>query len=137
MPLALLTPAFQSRRLVDDAFRRHDLRPRIVVEHETPAVLIAAARSGMATAVVVSDALPLELDLPMAEVRDGGRAFGGMLSVVWRDDESLSPAARQLKDEMVAVARGLNAAGTRVATPTSRDGGRRPSPAARGRCRRT
>jgi DNA-binding transcriptional LysR family regulator len=136
LPLALLTPAFQSRRLVDDAFRRRGLRPRIVVEHEAPAVLVAAAAAQLATAILVSDALPLDLDLPVAEARDGGRRIGGTLSVVWRDDTSLSPAARQLKDEMVAVARSLRAEqweGERRAPGA--DGSRRPR-AGRARCRR-
>jgi DNA-binding transcriptional LysR family regulator len=136
VPLALMTPAFQSRRLVEEVFQRHDLRPVVLLEHEAPAVLVAAARAGLATAVLVSDALPIEPDLPVAEVRDGGRRLGGMLSIVWRDDASLSPAARQLKDEMVAVARRLRGDPTAASPRAPGADAPRRSKAARGRCTR-
>jgi DNA-binding transcriptional LysR family regulator len=136
-PLALMTPAFQSRRLIEEAFRRRGIRPNVVVEHEAPAVLVAAAQSGLATAVLVSDALPPELDLPVADVRDQGRRLGGMLSVVWRDDELLSPAARHLKDEMVAVARNLRAQATASSLRAPGADGSRQSRRARDRCMRS
>jgi DNA-binding transcriptional LysR family regulator len=108
-PLALLTPEYQSRQLVEDMFRRRGLRPSVAVEHASPDVVLAAARSGLATAVLVSDSLPIGYDGPVGELRDGGEPLGGLLSLVWRDDERLSPAANKLKEEAIAYAREVRA----------------------------
>ncbi len=111
VPLALMTSLFRSRVLLDAAFRAAHIAPTIVLEHDSPEALVAAARSGLATAVLVSDALPIEMSLPVAEVRDRGRPVGGTLSLVWRNDDALLPAARQLRDaalEYAAEIRGAN-----------------------------
>lgn len=137
-PLALLTPAFQSRLVVEDAFRRRGLRPNIVIEHEAPDVLLAAAGAGLATAVLVSDSLPIGYSEPVGELRDRGRPMGGTLSLLWRDDATLSTAARQLKDDALAYAREVRAGSglAAVARPAPAAGSKRPRPAARGRCGR-
>lgn len=100
-PLAVLTTRYQSRVTLDGVWRRLRLEPPLVVEHDNPEILIAAARAGIATAVMVSDAFSPDIDLPTAEVRENGRAFSGTLCLIWRDESSLPESARQL----LAVAR--------------------------------
>jgi len=135
-PLALLTTAFQSRLVVEDAFRRRGIEPMIAIEHDSPDVLVAAATSGLATAVLVSDALPLGYRGPVSELRDHGRSMGGMLSLVWRSDETLSTAARHLKDEALAAAKDISSGfgPAAVARPVPRDALKRCRTAGRGRC---
>jgi hypothetical protein len=137
-PLALLTPAFQSRLLVEDVFRRRGLRPVVAIESESPEILLAAAQAKLATAVMVSDSLPMGFREPVGELRDRGRPMGGTLSLVWRDDETLSTAARQLKDEALAYAEEVRSGRGPAAVPRPALAGaptRRP-PAAHGRSRR-
>lgn len=102
--LAVLTPEFQSRRLLDEAFARERLVPRIVYEDGYPEALAVLARRGVATAVLVSDALPVDYDLPVAVVRHRGRRLGGSLSLLWRDEATLSTSARRFRDVMLATA---------------------------------
>jgi DNA-binding transcriptional LysR family regulator len=135
-PLALMTSAFGSRVMLEDLFRRRGISPQIIVEHDSPDALVAAARSGLATAVLVSDSLPVELDLPTAEVRDQGRSLGGTLCLIWRDDESLTTAARRLKEEAISHAGEVRAERRRMeAGPPAPPGARPPRrQVGRGRC---
>lgn len=100
-PLAVLTTLYQSRVTLEAVWRRLRLEPKLVVEHDNPEILLAAARAGIATAVMVSDAFSPDIDLPSAEVREDGRALSGTLCLIWRDESSLPETARQL----LAVAR--------------------------------
>jgi DNA-binding transcriptional LysR family regulator len=117
VPLAVMTSSFGSRVLLDEAFRAAGAAPTIVLEHDSPEALVAAARSGLATAVLVSDALPLEMSLPVAEVRDPGRPFGGRLSLVWRSDDALLPAGRHLRDAALEYAAEIRGANERLGDP--------------------
>jgi hypothetical protein len=103
-PLALLTSDFQSRRLLDAAFEAERVAPRIVYEDVHPESLIVLARRGIAVAVVIDDALPEHVGLPIVEVRHRGRALGGRLSLLWRDETALSTSARRFRDVFIEVA---------------------------------
>jgi DNA-binding transcriptional LysR family regulator len=103
-PLALFTPDYGSRRLLDAAFRREHLNPRIVYEDGYAEALVVLAERGVATAVLVNDALPVEFRLPTARVRDRGRPVGGQLRLLWRDEATLSTAARRFRDVMLELA---------------------------------
>lgn len=85
---------------------------------------------GLATAVLVSDALPIEMSLPVAEVRDRGRPLGGTLSLVWRNDDALLPAARQLRDEALEYAAEIRGANEHPGDPRGRRVGALPHPPA-------
>jgi DNA-binding transcriptional LysR family regulator len=123
VPLAVMTASFGSRVLLDTAFRAARIAPTIVLEHDSPEALVAASRSGLATAILASDALPLEMSLPVAEVRDRGRPFGGTLSLVWRNDDALLPAARQLRDAALEYAAEIRGANERPGDPRGRRAG--------------
>lgn len=70
-----------------------------------PSLLALAAR-GLATAVVVNEALPEQLPARVhaARIVERGRPLGGRLSLIWRDETTLGPAARALRDEMLELA---------------------------------
>jgi len=123
-PLALLTPEFQSRRVLDRAFAAERLMPHVVYEDSYAEALIVLARRGVATAVMVSDALPSDFDLPVAPVRHRGRSLGGVLSLLWRDEATLSTSARRFRDVLLSVA-------TRRVAPRARAGARQRRPPAR------
>ena len=111
--LAVLSADYQSRRELDAALRTEHLVPLIAYEDVHPEALIVLARRGIAVAVVVSDALPRELDMPVAELRHRGKPLGGRLSLLWRDETTLSASARRFRDVILEAA----AAGAR--TPTT------------------
>ena len=72
LPLCLLTPDMQHRRIVDDAFARAGVTPVPAVETNSVATLIAHARTGLpgVTAQTWLDANPLPPDLrgvPLAD----------------------------------------------------------------------
>lgn len=103
-PLATLTREYQSRRILDQAFASERITPRIVYEDVYPDALVALARRGVATAVLVNDALPVGLDLPVAPLRHRGRSLGGTLRLLWRDDATLSTSARRFRDVFIEQA---------------------------------
>lgn len=108
--LALLSADYQSRRELDAAFRAEHLVPRIAYEDVHPEALVVLARRGVAVAVIVNDALPRELDMPVAELRHRGKPLGGRLSLLWRDETTLSTSARRFRDVVLEAA----AAGART-----------------------
>jgi DNA-binding transcriptional LysR family regulator len=135
-PLAVLTRRYQSRVTLEEAWRRKGIEPKIVVEHDNPEILVAAARAGIATAAMVSDAFAADLDLPRAEVVEDGRPFSGTLCLIWRDDTSLPESARQLlnvaREYAVEVRKGIGSA--RAGTERERQAAqKRRRSAARGR----
>jgi len=102
-PLALLTRDYQSRRQLDLAFQAERLEPRILYEDTYAEALVVLARRGVATAALVDDALPEHVDMRVATVLHRGREIGGELQLLWRDDETLSTAARRFRDVMLEV----------------------------------
>lgn len=122
--LALLTRDYQSRRALDAAFQAERLTPTIVYEDTFPEALAVLARRGVAVAVLVSDALPVDFDVPMAAVRHRGRSLGGQLMLLWRDDETLSTSARRFRDVLLGTPRAIS-------SPAARPRGRAASRARR------
>ena len=103
-PLAVLSADYQSRRELDAAFRAEHRVPLIAYEDVHPEALIVLARRGVAVAVVVSDALPRELEMPVAELHHRGKPLGGRLSLLWRDETTLSTSARRFRDVILETA---------------------------------
>jgi DNA-binding transcriptional LysR family regulator len=102
--LAMLTPEYQSRRQVDAAMRAERITPQLAYEDVYPEALLVLARRGVATAILVTDALPLEIDFPVSVVRHRGRGMGGRLLLLWRDEATLSTSARRFRDAVLEVA---------------------------------
>lgn len=91
VPLALLTPSFATRRLIDDAFRQAGLSPTVRVEMESVEALLAACRSGVLASIVPERAAEqapglhrITLTAPELVRRAG---------VLWRKGASRSAAA--------------------------------------------
>lgn len=127
LPLAMLSPEFGSRRVVEETARSDHRVLRVAYEDVYPESIIELARHGTAVAVLASDALPLEHALPVAEVRHHGRSLGGTLSLLWRDEQTLSTSARRFRDVVIQLAttrRPLKLGGAGRGTATSRQ--RRP-----------
>lgn len=130
-PLAVLSPDYQSRRELDAALRAERLVPRIAYEDVHPEALVVLARRGVAVAVVVSDALPRELELPVAELRHRGKPLGGTLLLLWRDESTLSTSARRFRDVLLEAA----ASGARTPVPRRVRAASRPRRLREGRAR--
>ncbi|HEV8467963.1 MAG TPA: LysR family transcriptional regulator [Candidatus Limnocylindria bacterium] len=123
LPLAMLSPEFGSRRVLEETARTEHLVLRVAYEDVYPESIIELARHGTAVAVLASDALPLEHALPVAEVRHHGRSLSGTLSLLWRDEHTLSTSARRFRDVVIQLAttrRPLKLGGAGRATATSR-----------------
>lgn len=107
VPLCLLTPDMQNRRIVDQAFREAGKAPRPAVETNSILALYTHVRGGLAAVLSQASlhllgearwlrALPLQEPSPRR-----------MIGLVYPDREPLQPAARAL----VAVAGGLDMEG--------------------------
>jgi DNA-binding transcriptional LysR family regulator len=129
-PLATLTIDFQSRVLVEAILRTERLHARIVYEDVYPDSLVRLAEAGLAVAVLASDALPVRPKAPVHILRHRGRSLGGTLSLVWRDDATLSAAAKGFRDVVVELASRVSLPGEPPARAISRP---RRQPAARAR----
>jgi DNA-binding transcriptional LysR family regulator len=88
------------RRACDEA----KVRPRIVLESRDVPSLQAFADRGLAIAVVVSEALGPAGAKRAARLTSGGRSFDTNLWLRWRSEESLSVAARALRQTLLKVA---------------------------------
>ena len=136
LPLAVLTREFASRVLLESALARVGVKPRILFEDVHADSLLALAREGLATAVVVNEALPAGLDLPVGRLCVKARALEFDLSLMWRDEATLSPAARRLRDTIgeLATERRKRVDATGASGPRARpSGGSRRRRAGRGR----
>lgn len=127
-PLALLTREYQSRRFIEDAFRLERLVPRIAYEDVYPEALVVLARRGVAVAVLVNDALPKDVTLPVATLRHRGSTFSGQLAVLWRDEAALSTSAQRFRDVLVSSGRDFRPA---IGRRRVRAASRTPRPRAR------
>jgi len=102
--LVLFRRSYASRSVVETALAKAGVEPSVFFEGEHADGLIALAREGVATAVVVNEALPPELDLPSARLALKGKSIEFRLSLMWRDEATLSAAGRRLRDVIVELA---------------------------------
>ena len=58
LPLCLLSKEMQSRRMLDQVFASHGVKPTVVVESNALRILLAEALSGRAFSIVPLSALP-------------------------------------------------------------------------------
>jgi DNA-binding transcriptional LysR family regulator len=133
VPLAVLTREFASRVLLESVLARAGVEPRIVFEDANADSLLALAREGLATAVVVNEALPARVERRVGRLCVRGATVGVELSLMWRDEATLSPAARQLRDSIAALAAERRGVTDRGAPPARPGGGPRRRPAGRAR----
>jgi DNA-binding transcriptional LysR family regulator len=106
IPLALLQRQFNSRLMLDAACARAGFVPRVVFEDSHVESLVALAREGLATAVAVNEGFSaLPRGLHTTPLLERGKRMQLELWLMWRDEATLLPAARTLRDMLVAVAR--------------------------------
>jgi DNA-binding transcriptional LysR family regulator len=129
--LALFPQGFASRRFLESEFARAGLKPGVFFEDDHADGLIALAREGLATAVVVNEALPAGLALPVAELCAKGKPLEFQLALMWREEATLSPSARRLRDTIVQLAEERRNLPTEGAPRALAGGARRRPPAAR------
>ncbi len=101
------------RRRLDEAAAKVGVRFRVVYETRDVAALLALADAGLCTAVLHDEPLA-----PVDAARAPGLVVAGRrivdrLWLSWRPEDSLSPAARALRDVMRRHARALRARGRR------------------------
>jgi len=101
-PLALFPRAFGSRAVLEAELARARLKPRVLFESDHTESLLALAREGLAIAVLVNEALPA--DLPACRLLVKGRPIAFELSLMWRSEATLTPAARRLRDVIAELA---------------------------------
>jgi len=86
------------RTALEDTCREAGVELEIVHEDRDAPSLLALAARGLATAVVISEALgPADLER-VGRLVDGKRALGAALWLQWRSEASLPPSARALRD---------------------------------------
>jgi len=91
-------------RALAAAMQSTGARLEVVHEHRSAASLLALAEHGVATAVLISEALPPEVERRAARLCVGGVSLGQVLWLQWRDEATLPTAARQLRDVMLEEA---------------------------------
>lgn len=84
---------------------RAKVRPRIVYESRDASSLLAYAERGLALAVLVSEGVPSAARRRVGQLTARGRNLETDLWLHWRQEETLSPTARRLRDVLVAEAR--------------------------------
>jgi len=104
VPLVTMPKDSQLRVTLEGACAEAGFAPRIVHEDRDAATLLAFADHGLAVAVIVSESLPPARLRRSARLRHRGRDFSFELWTYWRREETLSPAARQFRDVMIAEA---------------------------------
>ncbi len=129
--LALFPPTFASRALLEEAFARARLKPRGLFESEHAESLIALASEGLAVAVMVNEALPA--GLPCSRLLSKGKPIEFELSLMWRNEATLTPAARRLRDTIAELAVDRRKRATGAGPPARGVAGRRRRPVGRDR----
>lgn len=104
-PLALMPPDSRVRVEVERVAAGTHTRLRVVHEDRTAATLLALARRGLCTAILISEAL--EPGDTAAVLTFDGTPFEAPLHLLWRDEAALSPAAQRLREVMLARAAAL------------------------------
>jgi DNA-binding transcriptional LysR family regulator len=104
VPLVTMPKDSQLRITLDGACADAGFAPRIVHEDRDAATLLAFADHRLAVAVLVSESLPPARLDHAARLRHRGRHFSFELWTYWRREDTLSPAARQFRDVMLAEA---------------------------------
>lgn len=105
--LILLDRRFQSRLVLDAAFRLFNLSPRIVHEGGSTGVIRSLAAAGVGTAIVLSNSIS---ELPNARVVARGTQLGLDLTAVWepatRWRVEIEEFVQMLRDEWPPVSTG-------------------------------
>jgi LysR family cyn operon transcriptional activator len=92
VPLALLTPAFATRRLIDQAMRTAGVTPNVPVEMESVEALIAACRDSQLASIVPERAASQATD--MRAINLVSPQLVRPAAVLWRQGASRSMAAQ-------------------------------------------
>lgn len=112
-PLLLLRRGFMTRDLFDRSCLRKRLRPRILLESDSPHALIALAQAGHGLAVLSSSAA-IRPDMDRAiPLTLGGRAITQMVSVVWNPNRHRPPALPFLLETLKEHAAGWGVPSTK------------------------
>ena len=105
-PVLLLRRGFMTRDLVDESFRRAGIRPRIVLESDSPHALVAMVAAGHGIAMLSSAAArgihafrPVALTL-------GGALIRRQVSAIWNPTRHRPAALPMLVEVLEATARG-------------------------------
>jgi|FEC22Drversion2_1045045.scaffolds.fasta_scaffold01640_1 DNA-binding transcriptional LysR family regulator len=81
--LLILTPAFQTRRVFDEACQAARLEPRVLLESRSPQSLIALAAAGHGVAIVPSVVTLNRLGIAVAGLTHNTRPLGVWARAVW------------------------------------------------------
>lgn len=110
-PVATLPPDSDVRKLLERAAFASGMTLEVTYEDRDAAALIALARAGVCTAVLLDEAVPDNETTPTAVLVYEGREFTGEFWLNWRRGEALSPAAEAIRDALLTYSvRGRRAA---------------------------
>lgn len=109
------------RSAIEQACAAAGVHLAVVYEDRDARSLLALAAEGVATAVVVSEALSARELSRAGRAAAGKRVLSNELWLQWRSEESLSPSARALRDIMRAESRIARIARADVQRATRRD----------------
>jgi LysR family cyn operon transcriptional activator len=99
--LVLLSPEFPLRRLIDDAFSRHGVTPRIIMEMNSSEAALSTVRCGPLAAILTDRPLDKEDSLSSIRLRDSG--LSRTAAIFWARD-NYRPRAAIVLAEMVKQA---------------------------------
>jgi DNA-binding transcriptional LysR family regulator len=118
-PIATMPADSGIRTALDAAAAAAGVAPRVIHEDRDAGSLLALARRGLCSAVLISEALPDADARRAAALTAGDRALAADLWTYWRAEAALSPAARALRDVIRAEAPAADARARRL-SPAAR-----------------
>jgi LysR family nitrogen assimilation transcriptional regulator len=109
MGLLMLRPPNEIRRLLDEAFRSADLRPRVVAEIESIPTLINAVTSGIGGTILPLSAARLIVEsCPSSNLRRFSEPITSVpLSLCTSDSSTMTPSAQAIRSTLIELAEDL------------------------------
>lgn len=100
-PFALLSPGLRARASVDAYFASNRISPRVVLESNAVATLLAAVRAGLAVTVLPEPRFADTHKLPVLSLSPAPQSQ--LAALLWRRETPRAPAATALADEIRAA----------------------------------
>lgn len=120
-PVLLLRKGFMTRDLVDESFRKAGIRPRIVLESDSPHALVAMVNQGQGIAMLSSAAAKGIHNFRPVPLTLSGSPISRQVSAIWNRERHRPAALPRLVQALAAMVRTWPTSAARAAHPGVRD----------------
>jgi LysR family cyn operon transcriptional activator len=98
--LLLLSPQFITRLMFDGACQVAHLKPRVLLESNSPQCLLSLVAAGQGIAILPSTVLLKEMECNAVPLRHEGKQLGFWMSAVWDPRRYMSPLTQAFINEL-------------------------------------